>query len=233
MIKAVFFDLYHTLIHFHPPREEVLAASLDRWGIANDIGDLKRAIVAGDEFFYQENASKNQRRRTEAEAHAFWREYYTVILKEAGIDPLPELVGGVLAGMQGATFERVLFSDVIPALSALSGYRLIMGVVSNVDQDISPLLEKLGLSPYLAVILTSRDVGVTKPEPHIFLEAVRRAGVAAADTLYVGDQYQIDVLGARGAGLRGLLLDRDLRHPEISAMEKINSLGELEKRVRQ
>ena len=46
----------------------------------------------------------------------------------------------------------------------------------------------------------------TKPDPRIFLEAVRRAGAAASDSLYVGDQYEIDVLGARRAGLKGCCL---------------------------
>jgi putative hydrolase of the HAD superfamily len=231
MIKAVFFDLYHTLIHYHPPREEVLALNLSRRGIAAEVEWLRHAIVAGDEYYYQENAKKNLTRRTEEETRELWQKYQAVVLREAGIEPYPELVSGLLNDMQRATYERVLFSDVLPTLAGLSGRGLRLGLVSNVDQDITPLLDKLGLRPYLGVVLTSRDVGATKPEPRIFHEAVGRAGVEAASTLYIGDQYQIDVLGARGAGLKALLLDRENNCPEIPAADKIKSLHELDKRI--
>lgn len=228
MIKAIFFDLYHTLIHYHPQREGVFALSLARHGISTETGVLKHAIIAGDEFFYQENARKSLGQRTDTETHALWQEYHSIVLKGAGVTPSPELVDGIISDMRQTTFEKVLFSDVMPAFAVLSGCGLNIGLISNVDQDISPLLNKLGLSTYLGVVLTSKDAGVTKPNPHIFHEAIRRIGVDASDTLYVGDQYQIDVLGARGAGLRALLLDREDSYPDIAAVEKIKSLGELE-----
>jgi putative hydrolase of the HAD superfamily len=232
MIKAVFFDLYHTLIHYHPPREEALSQSLARRGINAAPAYLRRAIIAGDEYFYRENARKSMSQRTKAETKAVWQEYEAIVLKNAGIEPAPELIEVILGDMQRIAFERVLFSDVLPAFDALSGRGLALGLVSNVDKDIQPLLEKLGLMSYLKVVLTSRDVGATKPEPRIFTEAVRQAGVGARDSLYVGDQYEIDVLGARRAGLEGLLLDRYGSSPGIPAIEKIKSLEELSGRIR-
>ena len=231
MIKAVFFDLYHTLIHYYPRREQVLALSLDRRGIKAEMSELRRAIIVGDEFFYQENARNRVGRRTETEAHAFWLEYQSVVLKEAGITPNLELLEGIVADMQQAPFERVLFDDVLPALDLLVGRGFKLGLISNVDQDISPLLNKLGLSSYFAVVLTSKDVGVTKPDPRIFHEAVKRVGVETAETMYIGDQYQIDTLGALNAGLKALLLDRENSHPELAATEKINSLDELQNKL--
>ena len=231
MIKAVFFDLYHTLIHYHPPREDVLSQSLARRGINANSSGLRRSIIAGDEYFYRENARKGMSRRSEAETRAMWQEYEAVVLRDAGIEPDPGLIDQLLSDMQQAPFERVLFGDVMPALDALRRRGLRMGLVSNVDKDIKPLLDMLQLSPYLDVVLTSKDIGATKPDPRIFQEAVRRAGVAAPETLYVGDQYQIDVLGARGAGLKGLLLDRYGSYGEIPAEEKITSLEELTARI--
>ena len=227
MIKAIFFDLYHTLIHYNPPRDEILALSLSRRGINARVTDLKHAIIAGDEFFYRENARKSLGQRTKTETHALWEDYHVFVLEKAGVVPSPELVTGILTDMKHTTFERVLFSDVLPVLSLLSDRGFKLGLVSNVDQNIMPLLDKLGISQYLGVVLTSKDVGVTKPEPRIFHEAVRRAGVMVADVLYVGDQYEIDVLGARGAGLKALLLDRNDNYREVAVAEKIKSLDEL------
>jgi putative hydrolase of the HAD superfamily len=50
-------------------------------------------------------------------------------------------------------------------------------------------------------------VGVEKPDPRIFRLGLRAAGVGAAEAVYVGDLYSVDVLGARTAGLDGVLLD--------------------------
>ncbi len=231
MIKAIFFDLYHTLIHYYPSREETLSKSLGQRCIQAKPEDLRRAIIAGDEYFYRENARKGLSQRNEAETRAMWQQYEAIVLKNAGIEPSKELIDHVLHDLQQVSFERVLFPDVLPAFSFFSTLGLPLGLVSNVDKDIKPLLDKLGLSPHLSVVLTSKDVGTTKPEPRIFHEAVRRAGVAAPDALYVGDQYEIDVLGARGAGLQGLLLDRYNSSPAVPAGEKIRNLEELKGRI--
>ena len=50
-------------------------------------------------------------------------------------------------------------------------------------------------------------VGVEKPDPRIFHLALERAGVAAAEAVYVGDLYSVDVVGARAAGLSAILMD--------------------------
>ena len=231
MIKAVFFDLYHTLIHYYPSREEILSKSLKRRGIEAKPEELRRAIIAGDEYFYRENARKGLSRRNEAETKAMWQHYEATVLKNAGIEPSVELINHVLQDLQQTNFERILFPDVLPALGDLSGSGLPLGLISNVDKDIKPLLDKLGLSAYLKVVLTSRDVGSTKPEPRIFHEAVSRTGVEAPDVLYVGDQYEIDVLGARTAGLQGLLLDRYDSSPDIPEGDKIKSLEEIKGRI--
>jgi putative hydrolase of the HAD superfamily len=139
MIKAVFFDLYHTLIHYDPPREEVLWQSLASRGIKASPAELRRAIIAGDEFFYRENARKGMSQRTEAETRQMWGKYQAIVLREAGIEPTPELVAALLHDMQRADFPRVLFDDALPAIETLSGRGLEIGLISNVDKDINPL----------------------------------------------------------------------------------------------
>ncbi|RJO62904.1 MAG: HAD family hydrolase [Dehalococcoidia bacterium] len=231
MIKAVFFDLYHTLMGYEPPREEAVAGTLGRIGVKVSAKSLRRPLVSADEFFYRETSKIPLKERNEEETMALWVSYQTVVLKEAGIAPTPELIKNILADMKKAKYELVLFDDVLPALAALAARKLSLGLISNADRDISPLLEKLGVLSLLKVRLTSQEAGVSKPHADIFRLGAERMGVAPGEALYVGDQWVVDVQGARGAGMQALLLDRGGYFEEIPASEKISSLKEIINRI--
>lgn len=208
MIKAVFFDLYQTLVRYEPPREEVQAKVLSHFGIEATPESLRRPMAIADEFIYQEHARLPIGKRTDKEKRALYAQYQSTVLKEAGITSSRELISGILSKMQKFKFALVLFDDVLSTLSELKSKKLILGLISNVDHDIAPLCQKLGLTPLLQIVVTSQDTGFNKPHPEIFSEALRQAEVQAQEAMFVGDQYQIDVVGADGAGMQGVLLDR-------------------------
>jgi putative hydrolase of the HAD superfamily len=87
-----------------------------------------------------------------------------------------------------------------------------VGVVSNADGRVARFLEHAGLAAYLDFVIDSGAVGVEKPDPRIFGLACAAAGVAPDEAVHVGDVYEIDVLGARAAGIRPLLIDPDGLH---------------------
>ncbi len=231
MIKAVFFDLYHTLIGYDPPREEAVAGTLARMGIDISPKSLRRPMVTADEFFYRETAKKSLKERSEEETMVLWASYQSVVLKEAGITPTSELIKNILGDMKKAKYELVLFEDVLPALNSLIANKFMLGLISNADRDIAPLLEKLGILSLLKVRLTSQEAGVSKPHVDIFRKGAERMGVTPGEVLYVGDQWVVDVQGARGAGMKALLLDRGGYFDEIPASEKISSLKEIINRI--
>ena len=66
-------------------------------------------------------------------------------------------------------------------------------------------LERLGAAPYIDFITTSEEVGAEKPNPRLFLECVRKAGVPAGECLFIGDSLAKDVRGAMDAGLQAFL----------------------------
>ena len=74
-------------------------------------------------------------------------------------------------------------------------------MVSNSDGRVEQALAAAGLRHYFDVVIDSALVGVEKPDPRIFHAALEALGVAPEEALYVGDLYDIDVLGARAAGL--------------------------------
>ncbi|MFA5629042.1 MAG: HAD family hydrolase [Dehalococcoidales bacterium] len=230
-MKAIFFDMYNTLICYNPSREESQAKSLAKFGFDIKPEQLSIPVIAADEYFYDENAKLAMAKRNEEEKRNLWAQYETILLKEAGITPTKELIVNMLNEMKNFKYEMELYDDVIPTLTKIKDKGLITGLVSNVDVDITSMLEKLELAPLLEIIVTSQEVGVTKPHPKIFEAAVIKAGVDADRTMFIGDQYKIDVQGAMGVGMQGVLLDRadyykndDIKEPRINSLNQILDL---------
>jgi putative hydrolase of the HAD superfamily len=97
--------------------------------------------------------------------------------------------------------------EAIGAIRRVREAGLVAGVISNSNGSVRSILEETGLAAHLHFIIDSSVVGVEKPDPRIFLLGLREAGVTPAEAVYVGDLYSVDVLGARAAGLDGILLD--------------------------
>lgn len=228
MIKAVFFDLYHTLLGYDPPREELQASALKKFGIEIEADALRRPLVVADEYIYAEHSRRTLGQRSKEEQVAVWEQYERILLKEAGIEADDRLVMELLDKMKEFEMKQVLFDDVLPTLNTLKKRGLILGLISNVDQDIIPMLEKLGLTDLLQVVTTSLDTGFNKPSPQIFKEAVRRAGVKVDEAIFVGDQYQIDVIGANQAGMKGILLDRIDYFTKLNGCLRLQNLNQIE-----
>ena len=108
------------------------------------------------------------------------------------------------------------------AALASRGYRL--GVISNADGRVRKLLENAGLAEHLEIILDSAEVGLEKPDPRIFLAATGQLGLPPAACAYVGDLYEIDILGAEAAGLSAILIGRC---PAPETVERVAGLDEL------
>ncbi len=230
MIKAVFFDLYQTLIHYDPPHEEVMAQIMGDYGIEITPDNLRRPVAVADDFIYEENSRLGISQRSEEERKSLFIKYQKMLLEEAGIEATPDLVRNNMIKMQQANPKRILFDDVLPALSSLKQKGFILGLISNVDSDIKPLLDELGVLSLLQVVVTSQDIGYHKPQPEIFIQAANLAGVKVEESMYIGDQYQADVLGSKNAGMQGILLDRngyspkDIKEPVIKDLLQISSL---------
>ena len=112
------------------------------------------------------------------------------------------------------------------ALAALraSGFRL--GVVSNANGRMPEKLARLGLAGFFDTIVDSGIEGVEKPDRRLFDIALERMGVEASRCAFVGDLYHIDVVGARGAGLFPVLVDKAWLRGELDVM-RIRKLTDL------
>ena len=122
--------------------------------------------------------------------------------------------------------------DVAPALRALRGLALRLVVVSNANGTLQTHMRRIGLAEYFDHVLDSAEEGVEKPDPRFFEIALDRSGASKASTVHVGDLYHVDVVGARNAGLRAVLLDEADLRPDADC-PRVRSLGELVTRVKE
>ncbi len=120
-----------------------------------------------------------------------------------------------------------LFEDVLPTLDALAAEGFDLGIISNWDDRLRPLLRELRVDRYFNCVVISCETGFAKPSPVVFEEALRQLGHPAAAVLHIGDSLHEDFGGATGAGLPALHLRRDATSQE----HQIQSLDDLVPRV--
>ncbi len=188
-IQAVTFDVGGTFIEPWPSAGHVYAEVAARFGL-NDIDPERltdgfmRAWKARTNFDYSRESWYQLVRQSFGEAAArLPAEYYPAVY-----DRFAE-----------ADTWRV-YDDVFPTLDALSRRGLKLGVISNWDERLRPLLARLGLAHYFSSIVVSCEVGANKPDPRLFHQATAELAVAPHELLHVGDSYAADVLGAESVG---------------------------------
>jgi len=93
-----------------------------------------------------------------------------------------------------------------------------LGVISNAEGQIKRLLDHTGLDSRFEVIIDSSEVGVAKPDAEIFRLALEGLGASPERSIHVGDIIEIDVAGARGAGLTPILVDREGRNSDAGCI---------------
>lgn len=231
MVKAVFFDWFNTLARFEPTRQELYSQAFRQFGIELSPRDVICGILTADRYYFEENDKSPVGKRSSQEQMEVYAHYPKAILDEAGVNAPQELplkiIQTVAEQFKGSTF--VLFDDVLSTLETLKQQKLILGLLTNATKDMISVHHRLGLEPYLNFAVTSEEVGANKPKPPIFLAALDRAGVNASEAVYIGDQYELDVVGARGVGITPILIDRYDVYPKVSDCPRIHSLTELDK----
>ncbi|MES2584232.1 MAG: HAD-IA family hydrolase [Pseudomonadota bacterium] len=118
-----------------------------------------------------------------------------------------------------------LFEDVLPALALLSA-RFPLVAVSNGNAHVA----RVGLGQFFVHSLSASDFGVAKPDARIFHAAADLVGVPAAQVLHVGDDAALDVLGALGAGMQTVWVNRGQHvwsHAEQQPHVTVENLAQL------
>ena len=216
VIESIFFDAGGTLVY---PDPSLTLAALFELGF----------YPTQEQLYLAERDAKHQ--LDDARAHGtagvdarYWQLYYDRLLQELRVrdaDVRDRLVAATRAGINWR-FVRPGTRDALEKVR--TGRRL--AVISNSDGSIRRLLEELGLADLFQTVTDSFHAGSEKPDLAIFRAALDSQGAAPERSLYVGDIYSVDFVGARNAGMHALLMDpagvyEHTGYPRVTSLEQI------------
>ena len=197
-IQAVTFDIGGTLIEPWPSVGHVYAEVAAGHGIANlSHRELQRRF-----------ATAFRRRARSIHSAAEWAEIVDETFVGLVDEPPSKTFFPELYERFAQPSAWRIYADVGPTLTALAGRGLKLGVISNWDERLRPLLNALGLARSFETIVVSCEVGSSKPTPAIFQKSAEQLGVAPHTILHVGDSFEMDLQGARTAGFSALQIER-------------------------
>jgi putative hydrolase of the HAD superfamily len=147
------------------------------------------------------------------------------------LQELNALDSGVRDALIANTQNSANWDQILPGTrDALARLRrdYAIAVISNADGKIDAVLQRCGILDCFASITDSGNVGQEKPHPAIFEAALREMKAQPAESLYVGDIYSVDYVGARNAGMQALLFDvagayREREFPRVESLADLES----------
>ena len=213
MIKGIVFDLGNTLLRFEGDADSVAregAEAMAAWFLKKK--HIKLDAPALVEAFLTERQTGREvadRTQQEVTAQQSLRQALASIDAPASTGPLVEAAIKVYFGLEEARW--LSYPDTVDTLKTLKarGYRL--GLYSNASDDpfIQRLVNRNGLRPWLSPTFSSAGWGWRKPKPEGLDLIARRWGLPPAELVMIGDTLNADILGARQAGMPGILVTMD------------------------
>jgi len=213
---VVFLDMGYTLIWFYPSAGELIARAWNDAGLSATPEQVQKAFMTIWREEDQAAITSGFPPTKEYDEQAEYQRNLKVM----------RLLGGEDEALVHAYSARVnelflqpgairLYDDALPALEQLKsdGYRL--SIVSNWSWNLIDRCKQVGLDGYFDVIMSSAYAGYSKPHPEIFRQTLEKVGVPADRAVHIGDFYHADVVGARSAGVTGILLDRKNEAKEV------------------
>ena len=156
--------------------------------------------------------------------HGFWWTFHTHLLED-----LQAMDEGVRDQLVENTQDSANWDQILPGTrKALERIRrqYAIAVISNADGRIDRVLTRCGIADCFQSITDSGNLGHEKPHPAIFAAALGEMKAEPAESLYVGDVYSVDYLGARNSGMDAVLFDvsgayRDREFPRVESLEEL------------
>ena len=234
--EAIFFDLGNTLIYFDDNWPMIMSNAYEElWHSLGRGGyNLDPSFVG---LFRGRMMDYFRERDSEFIEHT---SFYILqsTLSEYGYEGIPEpaLRQALVDLYQVTQVHWLPDPEALPVVKIMHerGYRL--GLISNAadDANTQALVDKVGIRPYMEVVLSSAQAGVRKPNPRIFLQALQTLKLPADRAVMVGDTLGADILGAKNVGCLSIwvtqwadapdnLAHRDTIHPDLT----LQRLGQL------
>jgi FMN phosphatase YigB (HAD superfamily) len=209
-IKAILFDFDGTLRHNLPSGGEVFADYAISLGLPITNEDRRRAAIWEHYYFAGSHEIQEDQKKFNGAGEDFWFHFAHRRLAALGCPPdlIPELGPKVSDHMrENYKPDSVIPEETYTVLPSLRESGFTLGVVSNRSNPYQDEIEGFGMGEYFRFSLAAGEVNSWKPEPGIFEHAIKLSGTTPEQTLYIGDNYFADVVGARRAGLQPVLYD--------------------------
>jgi len=214
--KVIFFDVGNTLLF---PNRERIHKPLTERGIvpaSEHLRDLECRTKNRFDGMMTSNGSTD---------HSFWWMFYSQLLSEIGLED-DTVRDQLVAGIRNSGNWDKIRPGTAEQLDEI-GKRYQIAVISNADGRIEDVLRRCGIARCFHTITDSGLVGYEKPHPEIFRQALKSMNAAPEESLYVGDVYSVDYLGATGAGMQALLMDVPGAYRD-KGVPRVDSLAELQ-----
>lgn len=210
-VQAVTFDLAGTLLFPHPSVGGVYAACARKHGVT-----VEAAVLDASFPLAFQGGPKN------AQPEVFWKE----VVQRCFGPALPAAKTEIVFQECWEAFAQPSAWRLAPgSLQAIAAIRFLgvkVGVLSNADARMRPVLEGHGLLRHLDGVFLSAETGYRKPDPKAFAQAARALGGAVTGLVHFGDSPTEDGVGARDAGATGVVVggahapERCLRNEKIA-----------------
>ena len=227
MNDTIFFDFYGTLAGFQKSRYELQVNACADFNICVSEKGIEEGYILADLFLSTENSKKPISARTDEEKDRFFSEYEQLILSSNGVEVSLDIAGQIFERVRMEPQDATLYNDVIPTLIKLQSLDFKLGIITNLEVDLFPTIQKMNIDKYLTTIVTSREAGVMKPNPRIFSLALERMETKASNSYYVGDNPESDIQGALNVGMSPVLIDRYNYHMDFVLAPRISDLTSL------
>lgn len=228
-IDIIIFDFDGTLIHRKPHIVQYIQRFFEQRGYSFTSEQVKRAGRWYHEFWKDQSVfDRDPDRNNIIDPNEFWPAYLQEYIKILGCpdSTLKSIISEIVSSIEKDGAETYLSAQTEKVLIHLNekGYRL--GILSNRYNPITDYVNQYGWGSYFDHTYTAGDLGFAKPDREVFIRYLEYFKAKPEVCLYVGDNYWLDYLGAKGAGLTPLLLDVYGWYGDFH-VESISKLSEL------
>jgi HAD superfamily hydrolase (TIGR01509 family) len=211
-IQAIFFDIGDTLVFDDPPLRERLTTAAHTAGVTLDPARLPAAFQAAEAFAVRRYIAGIPWDGPQALRETAAYLWDTLELPVFSDHQWRDFAGAFAE----AKFTRHAHPEAKALLRELKQRGFVLGAISDWEDTLPDVLAELGLFAYFDALSISACVGVVKPGPRLFEDALRQVNFPPQACLHVGDWLELDVAGASAAGLHPLLFDWAERRPDAT-----------------
>ena len=211
-IQVVFFDAAGTLFHVKGSVSEIYVRHAAKYGVKVSPAILAAVSAAFKRAFHEapppvfSAVEPDEIKRCE---RLWWFDIVHNVFYRVGMfDGFDEYFEEVFHAFEGPVYWN-LYPETLSVLKQLKEHGFELGIVSNFDSRLFGVLRGLGIAELFDTVTISSLAQAAKPAPRIFQVALEKHAIDPEDAVHIGDSVRVDVLGARRAGLQGILVDRE------------------------